>query len=311
MGELVREDLLIRASDGAFIPVSLFAPDRAPSAWIHIHHGMGEHRRRYLGLIESLVEANYFVSIQDHRGHGSNTEKLGDFGPSGWRALVSDAREVLSNIAERAPTHQLILLGHSMGTLVSQQLLKSALPSPIALRGLVLSGHPGRLPKWLVQVLLAIIKLERRRLSGDRASTLLRFLVFGRANSAFARELPRSGFEWLSKDIERVRDYVSDPYCGHFVTIDSFESMMRADLEYWAREPQGTQGSSLPVYFISGANDPLHAGQRLLNPVMQAFQASGWRLNADIYPEGRHEMFQETNRDEVIARLLRIINEWV
>ena len=307
----MQEHLSIEASDGTFIPVSLFAPNRIPKAWIHIHHGMGEHRRRYLGLIESLVEANYFVSIQDHRGHGPNAEKRGDFGPSGWRALVSDAREVLSNIAERAPSHKLILLGHSMGTLVSQQLLQSALPSPIELRGLVLSGHPGRLPNWLVQVLLAIIKLERRRLSGDQVSALLRFIVFGRANSAFASEMPRSGFEWLSKDNERVRDYVSDPHCGHFVTIDSFESMMRADLEYWTHEPRRIEGSSLPVYFISGAQDPLHAGQRLLNPVMQAFQAAGWQLNADVYPEGRHEMFQETNRDEVIARLLQIISKWV
>lgn len=300
--------MFVRAGDGALIPISLYFPEGETKAWLHILHGMGEHRRRYVGLIRQLLEAGYFVSIQNHRGHGETAISLGDFGSSGWPSLVSDARDVLAKVVGQTPSTNLILFGHSMGTLVAQQLLQAAMPESIRLRGLVLSGHPGRVPKLLVHLLMALIKLERARLSGDQVSRLLRYLVFGRSNSGFGKEMPRSGFEWLSKDTERVRDYVADPFCGHFVTIDSLESMMRADLGFW--EAGAPLGAGLPVYFVSGAQDPLHAGQRLLTPVMQAFQAAGWQLSADIYPGGRHEMFQETNREDVINRLLMIMDAW-
>ena len=79
----MQHDLMVEASDGEAIPVSVVHPSTASLGWIHITHGMGEHRRRYEHLTHRLVTAGYCASIHDHRGHGTSAATLGDFGPEG------------------------------------------------------------------------------------------------------------------------------------------------------------------------------------------------------------------------------------
>ena len=85
----MQHDLMVEASDGEAIPVSVVHPPTPSLGWIHITHGMGEHRRRYEYLIHRLVVAGYCVSIHDHRGHGTSAATLGDFGPEGWSQVAS------------------------------------------------------------------------------------------------------------------------------------------------------------------------------------------------------------------------------
>ena len=51
----MQHDLMVEASDGEAIPVSVVHPPTPSLGWIHITHGMGEHRRRYEYLIHRLV----------------------------------------------------------------------------------------------------------------------------------------------------------------------------------------------------------------------------------------------------------------
>ena len=81
----MQHDLMVEASDGEAIPVSVAHPSTPSLGWIHITHGMGEHRRRYETLIHRLVAAGYCVSIHDHRGHGTSAATLGDLDPRDGR----------------------------------------------------------------------------------------------------------------------------------------------------------------------------------------------------------------------------------
>ena len=306
----MQHDLMVEASDGEAIPVSIVHPSTPPLGWIHITHGMGEHRRRYENLTHRLVAAGYCVSIHDHRGHGTSAATLGDFGPEGWSRLIQDLEEVLLSVQTTIASDAMMLIGHSMGALVSQHWLGQRLTSQLPLRGAVLSGHPGQIPANLAKLLRWLIRLERKRLGGEAVSPLLRYLVFGQANRRFRKEPPGSGYEWLSKDIAAVQDYADDPHCGHFLTNDSFDSMVVAELEFWAHSLPLASESPLPVYFIAGGQDPLHDSLKRLQPVMQAFNDGHWQSSADVYPTGRHEMFQALERDPVIDKLLEILKGW-
>ena len=182
--------------------------------------------------------------------------------------------------------------------------------SELPLRGAVLSGHPGQIPSNLAKLLRWLIRLERRRLGGEAISPLLRYLVFGQANRRFRKELPGSGFEWLSKDVAAVQDYADDPCCGHFVTIDSLDSMVAAELEFWSHSLPLASDSSAPIYLIAGEQDPLHDSFKRLQPIMQAFNDGHWQLSEDVYPSGRHEMFNAPERDAVIDKLLEVLKGW-
>ena len=306
----MQHDLMVEASDGEAIPVSVAHPSTPPLGWIHITHGMGEHRRRYETLTHRLVAAGYCVSIHDHRGHGTSAATLGDFGPEGWSRLIQDLDEVLLAVQAAIAAHSMVLLGHSMGAVVSQHWLGQRSTGPLPLRGAVLSGHPGQIPSNLGKLLRWLIGFERKRLGGESISPILRYLVFGQANRGFRKEPPGSGYEWLSKDVASVQDYADDPYCGHFVTINSFDSMVAAEMEFWAQPLPLASESRLPVHFIAGEQDPLHDALKRLQPVMQAFNDGQWQLSADVYPPGRHEMFHAPVRDAVIDKPLDVLKGW-
>ena len=88
-------------------------------------HGMGEHSLRYASLAESLTAAGFDVYANDHRGHGKTVQddsQLGDYGPDGWRGLIDDEIRLIRRVREEH-AGPILILGHSMGSMVVQHLL--------------------------------------------------------------------------------------------------------------------------------------------------------------------------------------------
>ena len=242
-----------------------------PKAVVQLAHGAGEHSMRYLGPLTPIIEAGYVVYAADHRGHGmtSGMSHLGDFGPGGAPAAVDDMAALARLIRERESGLPLVLLGHSMGAMFSQAWL---MEHSALIDALVLSGTAGPAP--------------------IRAESL---------NAAFAPE--RTPYDWLSRDAAEVDKYIADPFCGIRFTPDSQASFMtlrerRLDPEALAKVKRG-----LPVYIFVGDADPINAGLTRLTPLVDAYQGAGLAVTLKVYPGGRHEMLNETNRDEVVADL--------
>ena len=235
-----------------------------------IAHGMAEHALRYQRLIESLNAAGLSVLAMDHRAHGrtSGPAGLGDFGEAGWDALVAD----FDPLIERARSAGLpvILLAHSMGAAAAQQYVSD---HGVKLAALVLSGttlrNPGQpIPDY---------------------------------NAAFAS---RTGYEWLSRDPSEVDAYVNDPLCGFEgqTVINGMDRTdpRRLDPARLARIPAG-----LPVLLIAGAADPVNDNLQGLRYLEQCWRAAGVQsIDSLYYADGHHEMFNETNRDEVTRDLM-------
>ena len=285
---------------GELLRVYCCTPLSDPRALIYIAHGMGEHAGRYEPLMQQLAVAGFRVHANDHRGHGGSGPRLGDFGKDGWEQVLAGTREILLGLKRSNPGLPVIFLGHSMGAMIGQQYLERW---PEDLDAMVLSGSPGQMPPILYTLLLKFIRFECWR-TDNAYSRLLRYLIFGASNQRFKKEGQKTGFEWLSRDHSEVAKYVRDPLCGTVPTSLSLQGLFMAEAELWQRVPDLNRTEGFPIYLISGEDDPVHGNQIQLNRLIAWLQRGGARIDADIYPSGRHEMLNDINRGEVTTKLM-------
>jgi alpha-beta hydrolase superfamily lysophospholipase len=297
----IQEDVFgFVASDGKEIQCYRWLGAGRPRAMVQIAHGMGEHAKRYRDIARRLVAAGYAVVANDHRGHGDTAgpEHLGDLGPGGWDRVIEDAFEINAHVGAQLPGVPRVLLGHSMGAMLTQQYVYR---HGSTLQAVVISGSPGIGAALQLFVMHTIARFERARLGAAVSSPLLDRLVFGAANDPFEGD---TGFEWLSRDAEQVRRYVEDPYCGFVLRTGGMCDLFAGAREARRKKSIALIPKTLPIYVFSGGADPVFAGTGLQRLEARYRKAGIVDLTVRLYEGGRHEMFNETNRDEVTDDLL-------
>jgi alpha-beta hydrolase superfamily lysophospholipase len=300
------DTFFFEASDGARIFCHRWYPDAAPRAAIHIAHGMGEHSARYARVAEPLVAAGYAVLADDHRGHGQTAvaagpDCLGDFGAAGWDRVVEDACELNGYLATEFPGVPRVLFGHSMGSMLAQQYLYR---HGDTLTAAVLSGSPGFGSAFQLFLSHTIARFERWRLGPAGESALMDKLLFGNANETFDGP-EATGFEWLSRDESEVQLYVDDPFCGFVVRTGGLCTLFCGGREARKKSACAMIPPALPIYVFSGADDPVHGEFKNINRLLTRYAEAGVStVQHRFYEGGRHEMLNETNRDEVTDDLL-------
>ncbi len=284
--------------DGHTIFVRRWAPDSAPRAIVMIAHGLTEHGGRYARLAESLTQAGYLVTAHDHRGHGPHclAQDLGHFADrDGWRACLDDLHALAAKLRGDYPALPLIFMGHSMGSFMGQTFIAEA--SDI-LTGAILSGTSGPPPAILPFGRL-VVAFERWRCGPRGKSPLLQQLLFGAQNDHF--KPTRTTADWLSRDPVEVDRYVADSLCGFPVTTQLATDLTTALSQLGLRAIAARIRKDLPIYIFSGERDPVGAK---LGQLINNYKAAGLGVSTKIYPDGRHEMVNDINRDEVTADLI-------
>ena len=279
-------ELTYKSADGTQIVAYRWDPENPPRAAVQLTHGMGEHARRYYHVARALNEAGFVVYAQDHRGHGASADpaSYGDLGPGSWDALVDDIGLLSGIVHDDHADLPLILLAHSMGSFAAQQYL---LDHSADVAGVVLTGT-------------AVIDLLEPALDLSQPLDLAMF------NAAFAPA--RTDFDWLSRDEAIVDAYIADPACGFGIDAEATKAMFAGARRLADPAQVAAMRPDLPVYIAAGENDPVNGGLALLTPLTDRYQAAGLvDVTVRVYPGARHEILNETNRDEVIAEL----NAWL
>ena len=288
------------ASDGVEIVGERRLPAGPPRAVVIVVHGMAEHAARYGRFADELADRGYAAYAPDLRGHGRSAggdERLGWAGPHGWNAMLRDLGRLMELVVARHPGVPLVVFGHSMGSILAQRLAQL---HGERLAGLILSGTTGSAPNLGTGIIAARLM---RILRGDRAPSQLQRVMFAGFNASFAPQ--RTGFEWLSRDASEVQRYAGDPRCGFTFSNRLLLDMLRGYREVWKPENERRIPAVLPVLLFSGELDPVGAKTRAVTALAERYRALGLRdVQVVFYTGGRHEMLNETNRDEVVRDVL-------
>jgi alpha-beta hydrolase superfamily lysophospholipase len=294
---------ILTTPDGVDLFTYCWLPAERPKAVVQIAHGLAEHAARYARLAEALNAAGYAVYANDHRGHGRTVKAANDLSffaeRDGWRKCVDDLWQLNRHVAAAHPGLPIVLLGHSMGATLAEQFMGD---HGDALAGVVLSGANGK-PTALAKIGSAITRAERLRLGARGKSKLVQSLTFDAFNKKFAPT--RTAFDWLSRDPAEVDKYVADPLCGFPATVQLWVDLLAGWAAVSRPAHRNRVPKALPMYLIAGCRDPVSGNTRQLEPWMAEYRAAGLaNLTHKFYPDARHELFNETNRDEVTRELI-------
>lgn len=249
-----------------------------PRAVVQLLHGVGEHAGRYARTVAALAASGYTVYADDHRGHGrtgmkqhDDTAKLGRLGRGGMRGAVAAVWQLTGIIRAENPGLPLVLLGHSWGSFLAQMLFDD---HPDAYDGVVLSGSALRWPGSLNA---------------------------GALNAPWKAK-GAMGTEWLSSDLSVGRAFLEDPLTTTTPLLRLFGPIEA--LRLYGR-PEKRLGHDVPVLLMVGRDDTV-GGPRSVHRLADAYRnRSGITdITTLVYPDTRHEVFNDVTQDEVRADLL-------
>lgn len=303
------EKIPFHSCAGKDLYLTLWQGDGRRNVVVQLVHGMAEHIARYDALAQALCDAGYTVAGHSHLGHGPEAKEkdLGYFAAKkGWDCVIEDIKTAHDLLSERFPGARHVLLGHSMGSFAAREYM---IRYGYTLDGCVISGT-GAQPAALCtagQVMAVLCGV----LGGwKKPARLVDSIAFGGNNKAFAPA--RTPCDWLSRDEKEVDKYVADPLCGFMFTARAYYDMF-GGIKALAKEKRLQQTpSDLPVYMISGDKDPVGANGAGVKAVYEQFKKAGMQdVTLRLYPNGRHEMFNETNRGEVYCDLIAWLSSHV
>jgi alpha-beta hydrolase superfamily lysophospholipase len=276
---------------------------------VQIAHGMAETAARYQGFANTLTNEGFIVYANDHRGHGKTAgkvSKLGDLGVDGFNSMVENMHGLNEIIKFDNPSLSIFLFGHSMGSFLSQRYICLY---GSRLKGAILSGSCGK-QGVIIDIARLIAKVEIRKIGRSGKSNKLDKLSFGSYNKCFKPN--RTDFDWLSRDAKEVDKYIEDPFCGTIFTAGFFYDFLGgiksiADNRQIKRIPK-----DLPIYIFSGDKDPVGKNGKGVLKLFKTYKENGIvDLTYKLYKDGRHEMLNEINKEEVNLDVIKWLNKYI
>lgn len=293
------------SKDGIAISYHSWLPEEKPVAVLQIAHGMAEFADRYDDFANFLNKNKIAVYANDHRGHGKTAgslEKVGYFAKKdGWMKVVDDMRIFTDLIRKEHKNTPFFLLGHSMGSFLA----RTYITKYDDIDGVILSGTAQN-PPAIIGAGKFMSFINSLFMNGHKASKFFDNMSFGSFNKPFEKEGPMS---WLSRDKEEVKKYNDDPFCGFVCSLRFFRDLF-SGLAYISKYKNNENiRFTLPIYLIAGSQDPV--GNNGEGPRKVANTFRHWHIEdveLNIYRGARHEILNETNKQDIYKDVLEWIN---
>ncbi|RDU65527.1 alpha/beta fold hydrolase [Helicobacter sp. MIT 14-3879] len=310
---MIKKDTFSLDSDSLKIYYDIYLDSRFNTykAIVQIAHGMVEHRGRYNFIASKLAEEGYVVAINDHRGHGDSIGGdiyLGEMGENGFERAVSDMYNLHLELKRRFTSKKFILIGHSMGSLLSRRFLQKY-QNDIDM--LILCGTPS--PQKFISLGIVALKILRFLGLNNIGKNLANRLSFITFNAKYKKidkldSGSPSGSLWINRDESEVLKYINDKKSRFVFSINSFINLLRGLKEVFSTYPNNTINSKLPILFISGEDDACGEFGVGALQALKHINSQGYNnTKLILYAGARHELFLELNKDEV----LRDIMQWI
>ena len=284
-----------------------WTPEGQPKGIVQIIHGIAERVERYDDFANYLNSQGFLVVAEDHMGHGSSLEEGGVRGyfHGGWFTAVDDSCRLMKDTMAEYPDLPYILFGHSMGSFMARTILAKYPDSGIS--AAIICGT-GWQPTFALPLLIKVVEGICKKTGEENPNEQLDNMVFGSYNKRI--ENPRTAKDWLTRDDAIVDAYIADPMCGFVPACGLLRDMMKGI--HYIQQPKNLANmkKDLPVFFIAGQEDPVGPYGKGVEQAAKAFRKAGMiNVALKLYPDCRHEILNELNKDEVYGDVTKWISQ--
>ena len=298
-------------SDFGEVSYDLYEPvfaqnPQTPIYLAQIAHGMVEHKGRYEWIAKELAKNGFIVAISDHRGHGESVNgdniTLGCMGEDGFQKSAYDLYKLTCLLKEQYKPDKVLLLGHSMGSLLSRRYL---MLYGDTLDALILSGSPSvsegqKELKWGIR----LAKLFCFFNAGQFGGKVITKILFGGFNKKFAKQGDKTGVGWLCSDEKVAEKYRADEKCNFHFDAQSFLYLFSGMQEVYGAYPF-PQKPHLPILFVSGSDDASGEFGLGVQRARKHLCAQGFDdVEILLYKGARHEVLNENLKPQVLEDIL-------
>lgn len=293
----------IEQEDGYLTKVFHYPSKGATMANLVIFHGMAEHHTRYEYFADFMTDLGFSLYLFDHRGHGTDKriDELGYFhSKKGYLKVIHDALKVVDFVKEQEPSEKLFLMGHSMGSLI----LRNVLQYNDTIDGAIICGttYPDSFTLRAGLLVSSAISVFQ----GHTPSTFLNNLLFG--GKIYTKYCNRTAYDWLTRDMRIVSNYIHDPYCGFICTASFYHDLIKLTTLAATKKLMLKTRKNLPLLIISGDQDPVGGNGEEVQKLYNFYTSANYsNVKLTLYPNCRHEVLNELNKDEIISD----ISAWI
>lgn len=274
---------------------------------VQLSHGMVDHVERYEALAEYLAARGYVFAGNDHLGHGDTVACDDDFGffadKDGVTFLLRDLHAMNKLLREKFGGIKPVIMGHSMGSFLSRLYVEKY---PNSISGHIIHGTGGPMPilplgKLIVNTVIAL-RGKRHR------SRLVKNMAFMGYNSKFPKSDGKNA--WLSRELSRVDCRDSDKKTNFTFTVSAYRDLFFAVGASNSRKWFSEYPTSLRTIIVSGDMDPVgNYGKGPTYVYKQLLVSGAEDIKLKLYEGARHELFNETCRDEVFSDTVQWLEE--
>lgn len=287
------KEVFLKTTDGYDLCLHLF-PINNPKGYIQLIHGMEEHQERYEPFIKFLNSLGYYCVSSDMRGHGKTTKELGYFkDKKGYLHLIEDQKLISQYIKDEFKVDKIIIFAHSMGTIITRNLLQSDSSS---YSKIILSGYPCyNAGVGLGIILCNIIQAFK---GSKYRSKLIDKMSIGSFNKKIKK--PRTNIDWVSMNNENIDNYLLDPLCGFGFTVSAYRDLFILNKRMHKYKNYKNVNKDLSFLLLRGRLDPCVGGEKGSKDSIKVLTKAGFNNIKDVpFDNMRHEILNEVDYQKV------------
>ncbi len=289
--------------DGAKIYTRLWDETTNPKGVVLIIHGMSEHSLRYDEFAKFLNKNNYVCFAFDLRAHGKtsvSTRALGKYDGDLFMDSVNDAIFFSHLLNELYPSLPLLVFGHSFGSFILQRYIEIY----DKYKGVIFCGSANMKGDFSVSMGLVVSSFARAFCGKGKKAKLIARLSFG----SYAKHFENGN--WLTRDEKVFQKYNKDEYCGFICSHNFYYSFFKNLKKIYKKDNLAQINKHKPMMIISGSQDPVGGFSKLATKLNTLYENLGVKLRKfKIYEGARHELLNETNKQEVFDDILDYLDK--